>query len=912
MEFEPIKKSKNKFRKIIGTSISILALVITLGVSYSMYTKSLSGHDTKVVAGDIYMRYANGATKEVSMVPSNTYNEGDYYEFSINGKNTSDKDIVYDIVLNHGENYNNPYIRLNDKFLRFRLVTVSNNVETEVIDKIGYDSINNTRLYVSTIAGNGSSDVNTTYRLYTWVEGVVVGNVNQDYTTEQWSNVYTNINVSVTGDFANKSTTNSLLINFDTDGGDVYPSSKAYSENDTYGNLPIPTKEGYMFIGWYKESTFNTLITSSTPVTSSGTIYAKFLQASNITLDKNDGTTSGTESIKIANNTNTIKPDIITLPTKELIVSGFTTDAIRKSNDAIVSSNSDLTSTGTLDGYYTDRTNGYKVLASNTSPTLISNVTNYTDASGNWIKNTDTTLYARFNTMPSVTLPTITKTGYNCGFTESSGGTTIQINSGSSYIPTNNTTLYGVCEVDAISNVSFTATSNSIYVNDTTTTSLTYSGTAKTIAYASNNTAVATVNSSTGVITGVGAGNATITVTLTDYENNVTTRSVNVTVSKFNTTMTINPTSGAIAIGTSTTTTVTTNGDGTISCTTSNSSIATCSFNSSTNVVTINGLTTGTASITIKQSEGANYKAASDVIYSISVGTNAANYIKSRLGNDGLVAVDTNGDLYNGTGTIREYRYSGGENDVKNYIWFNNESWRIIGVFNNEIKIMRDEELSLSDSLKKYVHTDSSNGTSIEYNLKYSDNTYGSDIYWSYPTSGTIDYNWAVAGLQYYLNDTNNANSYWSSINQTFRNFIKTNATYYVGFVSVELDGYWYAFKKTPQEVYSLERTNTHIGNIALIYPSDWGYASETSLWNEQISAYNYISRNIYENKNWIKDTKASSNCFISRASSNVITTFMAGGTTDSNCYVSPALYLNSNTVIISGNGTSSNPYKLI
>ena len=396
------------------------------------------------------MRYANGATKEISMVPSNTYNEGDYYEFSINGKNTSDKDIVYDIVLNHGENYNNPYIRLNDKFLRFRLVTVSNNVETEVIDKIGYDSINNTRLYVSTIAGNGSSDVNTTYRLYTWVEGVIVGNVNQDYTTEQWSNVYTNINVSVTGDFANKSTTNSLLINFDTDGGDIYPSSKAYSENDVYGNLPTPTKEGYMFMGWYKESTFNTLITSSTPVTSGGTIYAKFLQASNITLDKNDGTTSGTESIKIANNTNTIKPDTITLPTKELIVSGFTTDAIRKSNDAIVSSNSDLTSIGTLDGYYTDRTNGYKVLNANTSPTLISNVTNYTDASGNWIKNTDTTLYAKFNAMSSVTLPTITKTGYNCGYTDNVSGTTIQINSGSSYTPTNNTTLYGVCEANEL------------------------------------------------------------------------------------------------------------------------------------------------------------------------------------------------------------------------------------------------------------------------------------------------------------------------------------------------------------------------------------------------------------------------------------------------------------------------------
>ena len=58
-----------------------------------------------------------------------------------------------------------------------------------------------------------------------------------------------------------------------------------------------------------------------------------------------------------------------------------------------------------------------------------------------------------------------------------------------------------------------------------------------------------------------------------------------------------------------------------------------------------------------------------------------ADKIMSKLGTDGLIAVNTNGGLYDATDetqTIREYRYSGGENDVKNYIWFNNDLFSFI------------------------------------------------------------------------------------------------------------------------------------------------------------------------------------------------------------------------------------------
>ena len=191
-------------KKLIIISISIFVVVMIIGVSYAMYGKSILGtKDTKVIAGDIYMRYINGETKEISMTPSDTYNEGDYYEFTISGKNTSNKDIIYDIVLNHGEELASPKIRLDDKYLRFRLVTVDNNVETLVDTANQYSDITNKKLYVGTIPN--TNNYNVTYRLYVWVNGVIVGNVpNANYSETNWPNVYANLKVDVNGNFVER------------------------------------------------------------------------------------------------------------------------------------------------------------------------------------------------------------------------------------------------------------------------------------------------------------------------------------------------------------------------------------------------------------------------------------------------------------------------------------------------------------------------------------------------------------------------------------------------------------------------------------------------------------------------------------------------------------------------------------
>jgi len=69
-------------------------------------------------------------------------------------------------------------------------------------------------------------------------------------------------------------------LTFNPNGGTVNPGSKKITYNTLYGELPTPTRKGYIFDGWYttNEKTGGEEITSSTPVTitSNQTLYARW------------------------------------------------------------------------------------------------------------------------------------------------------------------------------------------------------------------------------------------------------------------------------------------------------------------------------------------------------------------------------------------------------------------------------------------------------------------------------------------------------------------------------------------------------------------------------------------------------------------------------------------------------------
>ncbi len=198
----------NRKNKIIFLSSLIIGvLTLTLGVTFSIFTFNKTSTNSKLIVGDIYMHY--NETNQIPLenaMPSDTYNSTNYFEFTVDGKNTTtNKDIWYEIVLSYGDNHPTRTTRIRDDLLKFRLVETKDGVETTVVDNKSYSDLNNHRIWVDTINKNTTTEVTHTYRLYMWISNnTIIGNVNQDYTMEEWNDVFASIKVNVTGDFNEK------------------------------------------------------------------------------------------------------------------------------------------------------------------------------------------------------------------------------------------------------------------------------------------------------------------------------------------------------------------------------------------------------------------------------------------------------------------------------------------------------------------------------------------------------------------------------------------------------------------------------------------------------------------------------------------------------------------------------------
>lgn len=241
------------------------------------------------------------------------------------------------------------------------------------------------------------------------------------------------------------------------------------------------------------------------------------------------------------------------------------------------------------------------------------------------------------------------------------------------------------------------------------------------------------------------------------------------------------------------------------------------------------------------------------------------------------------------TGALTDYRYIGAT--PNNYVTFNNELWRIIGVFTVE-----DENGNAERRVK------------IIKNEKLLD-----DMYWD---SRNLN-EWTNATLNTYLNG-----EYYNGIDGTSKNMI-SDTKYYLGGNPVydNLNGENYYSFERGTTVYSV-RSISWNGKISLMYPSDYSYAYALGVDNDcYANGYN-CSNSSGKTNSWIYNTNSNSNQWLlSPISSGSYLVFginssgfigiSATGFTGNLLSVRPVLYLKSNTRIKSGDGTSTNPYNL-
>lgn len=345
--------------------------------------------------------------------------------------------------------------------------------------------------------------------------------------------------------------------------------------------------------------------------------------------------------------------------------------------------------------------------------------------------------------------------------------------------------------------------------------------------------------------------------------------------------------------------------------------------NEENNLNMMNKQLNGTLKVTTESSP-VNFASYVDAKYSTSTKTVVTNnnisynYVPSlSLINDkqGGTALDEDGNI----------RYYGAS--PNNYVYFNCstypttncELWRIIGTFGDKIKIVRNE------SIGKYSWDNKDKTTGAETNYGKNDWTDARLMkllnpgYDNESVGGSLYYNAKSGNCYVNQNNATTACNFTSTgiKNDTTKNIIAEVTYNTAGYNDATL---------YPNEIYTYERGSTvysgrqttWTGKIGLMYPSDYGYASDLTKCREKINNYNAST---CSQNNWIynmgslwlltHDSARSDRNWSINSSGNASVNGNGNGGTSNGLLVFPSLFLSSDVKIISGNGSINNPYQL-
>ena len=284
------------------------------------------------------------------------------------------------------------------------------------------------------------------------------------------------------------------------------------------------------------------------------------------------------------------------------------------------------------------------------------------------------------------------------------------------------------------------------------------------------------------------------------------------------------------------------------------------------------------------------------------------------------------------TTALTDYRYIGA--NPNNYVKFNDELWRIIGVFDTDDgtgKVEKRLKIIRNESIGSYSWDNKDTTTGAE-------TAYGKN-------------EWTDARLNYLLNpghesETNGGSLYWNRKSGTCYKG-QNNSTTSCDFTSTGLtdtaksmigDAKWYLGGSstyndvTPPMFYTRERGTTvysghstsWIGKVGLMYPSDYGYATSggsstnrnsclaKELYNWDSSGYSDCKNNDWMcNSNiwqWTMSPRADYSAYVFDVSYPGFVDYYRAY----NAFAGrPVVYLKSTIKVISGSGTTSSPYIL-
>lgn len=279
----------------------------------------------------------------------------------------------------------------------------------------------------------------------------------------------------------------------------------------------------------------------------------------------------------------------------------------------------------------------------------------------------------------------------------------------------------------------------------------------------------------------------------------------------------------------------------------------------------------------------------------------------------------TNGLMKDADGNIR---YSGlGDS---NYVLFNCntypntscETWRIIGVFDGKVKLIRNESIGTYP----WDNKDTTTGAEADYgsndwttarlmkllNPGYTKESVNNSLY--YNSKGGQCY----AGV-------NNAETpcdftYTGIKNDTTRNMIADAKWSLLGWLDEGVNVYAdqsYKLENTSGTVYTGNKTSW-TGKIALPYPSDYAYSAYLGKCTSTLGEYSNCSswmKTMFNSKTIALLTPIVSSSFVFHVAGGCLDLGEPYAALDSEIF--PTLYLNTNVSIKTGSGTLNSPYQL-
>lgn len=279
----------------------------------------------------------------------------------------------------------------------------------------------------------------------------------------------------------------------------------------------------------------------------------------------------------------------------------------------------------------------------------------------------------------------------------------------------------------------------------------------------------------------------------------------------------------------------------------------------------------------------------------------------------------TNGLMKDADGNIR---YSGlGD---RNYVLFNCntypntscETWRIIGVFDGKVKLIRNESIGTYP----WDNKDTTTGAEADYgsndwttarlmkllNPGYTKESVNNSLYYN------------SKGGQCYAG-ANNAETpcdftYTGIKNDTTRNMIADAKWSLLGWLDEGVNVYAdqsYKLENTSGTVYTGNKTSW-TGKIALPYPSDYAYSAYLGKCTSTLGEYSNCSswmKTMFNSKTIALLTPIVSSSFVFHVAGGCLDLGKPYAALDSEIF--PTLYLNANVSIKTGSGTLNSPYQL-